>query len=160
MMTSNSKTAAMATSGMTYLVGERPRLRDSMMPWQRRYHHYLKGLLACQRCDRRLIVMRGKSKTGELYFYYVCRGRQDGDCDLPYVRVAQIEQAVANHYRTVQLPGDLRNKLTAGLDQAIDARSNQDADHKARLGKRLAELDRQEDRYIELPPTPIGRRPS
>ncbi len=117
---------------------------------QRRYHHYLKGMLWCERCGRRLIVMRGKSKTGELYFYYVCRGRQDRLCNLPYVRVAQVEQAVASHYQTVSLSAPLRLKLANLFDQAVESEVGQDARQQAQLRKRLAELDRQEDRYIEL----------
>jgi site-specific DNA recombinase len=121
---------------------------------QRRYHHYLKGIVACQRCGRRLIVTRGKSKTGELYFYYVCRGRQDSLCDLPYVRVAHVEQAVANHYRSVSLPRALRDKLAAGFDEAVSQRHGRKDNLETRLRARLAEIDRQEDRYIDLATDP------
>ena len=117
---------------------------------QRRYHHYLKGLLWCQRCHRRLIVMRGKSKTGGLYFYYVCRGRQERQCDLPYLRVTQLEAAVASHYHTVSLPSDFRQQLIDLFDQAVTQHAGQGAKERAQLKKRLTELDRQEDRYIDL----------
>ena len=80
---------------------------------QRPYHHYLKGLVGCHRCGRRLIVSRGKSKTGEFYFYYVRRGRQDRLCDLPYLRVASVEHVAAAHYRTVSISPDLRARLDA-----------------------------------------------
>jgi site-specific DNA recombinase len=116
---------------------------------QRRYNHYLKGLVWCQRCKRRLIVMRGKSKTGELYFYYVCRGRQGNICDLPYLRVVNVERAIAAHYHTIGLSGELRHKLIGLFDVALTSRDGQDAKTKALLRRRLTELERQEDRYID-----------
>jgi len=116
----------------------------------RRYHHYLKGLVWCDRCKRRLIVMRGKSKTGELYFYSVCRGRQDRLCDLPYLRASHVELAVASHYRSISLPGDFREKLGRLFDEAATQRSGQESRERTQLRRRLTELDRQEDRYVEL----------
>jgi site-specific DNA recombinase len=116
---------------------------------QRRYHHYLKGLVWCQRCKRRLIVMRGKSKTGELYFYYVCRGRQANVCDLPYLRVVHVQDAVAAHYKTIGLPPELRHRLIELFDEALRSQDGQDTKAKALLKRRLTELERQEDRYID-----------
>ncbi len=116
---------------------------------QRRYHHYLKGLLRCERCRRRLIVSRGKSKTGDLYFYYVCRGRQDGACRLPYIRVSDLEHAVEQHYSTLNLPSDLRLKLVELFDSALHEHDSQDGKVKAQLRKRLTDLDRQEDRFVD-----------
>jgi len=75
---------------------------------ERNHHHYLKGVVWCHRCKRRLIIMRGKSRTGELYFYYFCRGRSDRTCDLPYLPVHRVETAVLDNYATVTLPADLR----------------------------------------------------
>lgn len=45
---------------------------------QRTHNHYLKGLLWCHRCAHRLIISPGRSKTGQQYFYFICRGRQLG----------------------------------------------------------------------------------
>lgn len=55
---------------------------------QRVHNHYLKGLLWCYRCGQRLIVIPGRSKSGQQYFYYLCRGRQSGTCDFPYLLLA------------------------------------------------------------------------
>ena len=116
----------------------------------RRYHHYLKGLLWCSRCGRQLIIMRGKSKTGALYFYYICRGRQQKVCQLPYVRAYDIEQAVERHYETIRLSAALRRTLNDLFDQAVEQRRGAGSKERAQLRKRLTELDRQEDRYVEL----------
>ena len=51
---------------------------------QRTHHHYLKGTLWCARCESRFIVQRAKGNGG-VYYYFFCRGRQEGVCDQPYV---------------------------------------------------------------------------
>lgn len=117
---------------------------------QRTHDHYLKGLLWCQRCKRRLILMPGKSRNGQVYFYFICRGRQDGICDLPYMHVSKVERAVENHYATVQLSeafcAALRSRLEATRQGAsVTAKRLTD-----QLGKQLSKLDAQEDRYLDL----------
>lgn len=56
---------------------------------QRRHHHYLKGALWCGAChragkERRIIYTRAKGNGG-VYYYFFCRGRQEGDCSEPYI---------------------------------------------------------------------------
>lgn len=63
--------------------------------------------------------MRGKNKRGDLYFYYICRGRQTHTCDLPYLPVADVEEAMADHYSTLPIPADLRTRITEGMDTAL-----------------------------------------
>ena len=117
---------------------------------QRRYHHYLKGMLRCRRCGRRLIISRGKSATGALYFYFVCRGRQDKACDLPYIRAVSVETAVEQHYTTVAISPTLRAQLVELFTRSIEESPGELQARTDQLRTRLAELDRQEDRYIEL----------
>ena len=42
--------------------------------------------------------------NGGKYFYFFCRGRQEGLCDQPYLNVHAVEQAVLDHYATVSFP--------------------------------------------------------
>src|SRR3569833_2166223 len=60
----------------------------------RKYNHYLKGTVWCRRCKRRLMIMRGKNRRGDVYFYYICRRRQNRTCDNPYMPVTEVEKAV------------------------------------------------------------------
>ncbi|MGW3769050.1 hypothetical protein [Actinomadura verrucosospora] len=52
--------------------------------------------------------MRGKGKRGDLYFYFICRGRQRRTCDLPYLPVPAVETAVEHYYASIALPAGLR----------------------------------------------------
>jgi site-specific DNA recombinase len=116
----------------------------------RTHHHYLKGTLWCQRCKRRLIIMRGKSKSGTLYFYFICRGRQDRTCDLPYLPVLDVEKAVADHYAAVALPAELRRRITAGMDAALADTTVTMGAVRDQIKKQIAKLDTQEDAFLDL----------
>lgn len=96
------------------------------------------------------MIMRGKSHTGELYFYYFCKGRQEHTCDLPYLPVARTEQAVLDAYARIALPADLRARIAARMDEAIDSAATVNADMRKRLAAELKRLGAQEDRYLDL----------
>ena len=120
---------------------------------QRTHHHYLKGLLWCGRCGRRFVIMPGRGNGGT-YFYFMCRGRQDHECDQPYLRVEAVEEAVSRHYVTVQLDADFRERLRQLLDEALLGDLGSLDRLKKRLNARLGELGAREDEYLELVGTP------
>ena len=117
---------------------------------ERVHNHYLKGLLYCQRCKRRLMISRGKSHTGALYFYYRCRGRQEHTCDLAMLPVPRVEAAVLENYATVALPAGQRERITTLLDGALTESSKVSADIRLRLSAQLTKLDQKEDQYVAL----------
>jgi site-specific DNA recombinase len=117
---------------------------------ERVHNHYLKGTVWCARCQRRLMVMRGKSKTGDLHFYYFCRGRQLHDCDLPYLPIAKVEAAVLDNYATVALPGRLRQQITALVEDQLARNGAAQAQIRASVASRLSELNTKEDRFLDL----------
>ena len=117
---------------------------------QRTHNHYLKGLLWCARCSSRLIVIPGRSKNGTQYFYYLCRGRQLGTCDFPYLHVNKLERLVEAHYATVQLSADFRSRMQARLDSTRASATTTAGKLRSQLNKQLATLDTQEDRYLDL----------
>ncbi len=86
-----------------------------------RHAHYLKGTVLCARCGSRLSVCNFNGNGGT-YMYFFCLGRhRRNGCDLPYLDVDQLEELVAQHWKTRQLPVELldtvRHNLTADLDK-------------------------------------------
>jgi site-specific DNA recombinase len=106
--------------------------------------------LWCARCQRRLILRPSTSKTGNIYFYYICRGVQERDCDLPALPVAKVEHAVTNHYTNVAIPAQHRTRLETLATQACTDSHQTLTKLLDRLRQQLTELDRQEDRYLDL----------
>jgi site-specific DNA recombinase len=117
---------------------------------ERIHNHYLKGAVWFARCQRRLMVMRGKSKTGDLHFYYFCRGRQLHDCDRPYLPIAKVEAAVLENFATVALPGSLRRQITTLVEDQLARSGEAQAQIRARVTNRLGELSTKEDRFLDL----------
>lgn len=117
---------------------------------QRTHNHYLKGLLWCARCSSRLIVIPGRSKSGTQYFYYLCRGRQCGTCDFPYLHINKLERLVEAHYATVQLSAAFRDRMQARLDATKASATTTAGKLRTQLNKQLTTLDQQEDRYLDL----------
>jgi site-specific DNA recombinase len=128
-----------------YLVGEK----------QREHPHYLKGSIHCGTCGSRLIVNHAKGRGG-IYPYFVCIGRQKDkhSCSQRALRIELVEEAVVEHYATVQLPEDelvavracLEGELTAlrlnaQREQAAQERRRQklEAERQALLDAHLAE---------------------
>ena len=117
--------------------------------------HYLKGALFCDRCERnertsRLIYTEARNRSGKRYGYFLCRGRQDGVCDLPYLPAEVVEQAIVDHYAELKLPIDFIAEIRERLRAAL---SDEQKDVKARhaaLTKRMKNLDIQADRLLDL----------
>jgi site-specific DNA recombinase len=117
---------------------------------ERVHNHYLKGAVWCARCQRRLMVVRGKSKTGDLHFYDFRRGQQLHDCDLPYLPIAKVEAAVLDNYATIALPASLRQQITTLVEDQLARNGEAQAQIRARVAIRLNELNTKEDRFLDL----------
>ncbi len=130
-------------------------MRSRLGQRDRVLQHYLKGDLACERCRKvgrtsRLIYTEARSKTGSRYSYFLCRGRQDGLCDLPYLPADQVEQAIVDRYATLSLPVEFITEARTVLDATLADEQASLREMHATLKKRLKELDSQEERLIDL----------
>ena len=115
----------------------------------RQHHHWLKGLIWCARCGKRLIVTPGRGNGGT-YFYFLCRGRQARTCDQPYLKVHDVEQAVEQHYATVRLSDRFRADVRRQLDDTVLSELGSIDSLKKRLTARLCQLDTKEEHYLDL----------
>ncbi|GFG50806.1 recombinase family protein [Mycolicibacterium agri] len=116
--------------------------------------HYLKGMLFCQRCydhgrTSRLIYTEAKGRS-KRYGYFLCRARQDGICDLPHIAVARVEQAVIDHYITLQPGEEFVTQCQEKLDDALADAQGSEREAHAALRRRPNELNDKEARLIDL----------
>lgn len=117
---------------------------------QRSHPHYLKSTLWCNRCKRRFIVQRTKGKSGGVYFYFFCTGRQDHICDHPYIPVEVMEQAVINHYTRIGLPEQFRTLVQSVISDAAANNSKLSDEMRTKLAENLTKLDRKENYLLNL----------
>ena len=88
---------------------------------ERTHNYYLKGTIFCARCARRYIAQRAVGNGGD-YFYWLCRGRQQGLCDQPYIPIALVEEAVARYYGNVlALDPEWLREVHEAVDAAVAA---------------------------------------
>jgi site-specific DNA recombinase len=84
---------------------------------ERRHHHYLKGLLVCGVCGRRLSIQYSKG----IYTYFYCLGQKDRrngtGCRERYVAADQLEAEVEDLYGRIEVP----DEWAEGLREAIAA---------------------------------------
>ncbi len=117
--------------------------------------HYLKGIVFCDRCERhertsRLIYTEATNRSGTRYGYFLCRGRQDGVCDLPYLPAANVEQAIADHYATLNLPATFVSDIRRLLEESLAGEQHSVAELHTALNRKLKELEAKEDRLLDL----------
>ena len=84
---------------------------------ERRHHHYLKGILVCGVCGRRLSIQYSKG----IYTYFYCLGQKDRrngtGCRERYVVADQLEAEVEDLYGRIEVP----DEWAEGLREAIAA---------------------------------------
>ncbi len=126
----------------------------------RKHHHYLKGSLRCH-CGENLTLVKGKSKTGRIYDYFVCLGRKKKTgCKLPHLPVHEVEEKVAAAYERVKVRqlgngtteadwafhlDDVREAVTASLAAMRKLNAEEVRRHRARLGS----LETKRGKFLE-----------
>ncbi|WP_168801545.1 hypothetical protein [Glycomyces buryatensis] len=50
-----------------------------------------------------MVLLKSKSARGRDYFYYLCKGKQQRECDLPRLPLDQVELAVAAHWAPIAI---------------------------------------------------------
>ncbi|KFI81943.1 DNA invertase Pin-like site-specific DNA recombinase [Bifidobacterium psychraerophilum DSM 22366] len=98
------------------------------------HDHYLKGSIYCGECGSRLILSNARGSQNVIYPYFLCSGRHSKrtDCERRAMYVPDIEAAVEEYYRTIEIPehtiASLRGLVMAEFDQLRDiARREQHA---------------------------------
>ena len=95
------------------------------------HEHYLKGSVYCGQCGSRLIVTKARSRRGVIYPYFICAGRHSKrtNCEQKSMFIPDVERAVEDYYRRVQIPEHvitaLRELITAEFDR-LSATSKQE----------------------------------
>lgn len=103
----------------------------------------------CGTCGSRLILTNAKSGTGVIYPYFICAGRHKKrtNCDRKAMYVPDVEAAVEDYYRNVDIPehiiGALRELIHSEFDRLY-------ATAKSERKAQLAERSRLHDERAKL----------
>ena len=130
--------------------------RSQAQELRRVHHHELKGSLFCGSCfrrhdeRRRMILQHATNRHGNTYRYFFCNGHYSHTCELPYVPLGRLEDAVEAHYATLQLTAEFAAVMRAELTALVDSQQGATKLLHAQLTKQLRELDTKETNLIDL----------
>lgn len=118
---------------------------------ERVHHHYLKGSVFCGKengpgteCRCRLIICNARSRSGRIYPYFVCIGRQRSrtSCRQRALLIEVIEQRIADYYKSVELSSDLRLQTEQTiLEQIAELRENAGIERQQLVTRQRRALD-------------------
>jgi site-specific DNA recombinase len=126
------------------LSGERRRVHD----------HYLKGTVWCGTCQRNgrqnRLIRTSPTGNGGTYDYFMCRGRQKHECDVPHIPVELVEQAVIDHYTTITFEPELAAKLRDNITDTLTHDQQAISLERKQLHTQLTRLEVAETNLIDL----------
>jgi len=108
---------------------------------ERRHHHYLKGLLVCGVCGRRLSIQHSKGT----YTYFYCLGQKDRrngtGCRERYVAADQLEAEVEDLYARIEVPETWAEGLRAAIVSEVMAHQEDTTTERELLARRREHAD-------------------
>lgn len=118
------------------------------------HFHYFKGLLYCGHCEKngrksRLLYSQAAGNGG-VYEYFVCTAKQRRLCDLPWIRIEEVEDVVAQEIALQGLEPEKIEEMRAQIVKAVDEILASEREAKVHLRKQLKKLEAQEERLITL----------
>ncbi|MHB1987904.1 MAG: recombinase zinc ribbon domain-containing protein [Acidimicrobiales bacterium] len=110
--------------------------------------HYLKGLLHCGVCGRRLSIQHSKGR----YVYFFCLGRKNdplGTCREPYLVADDLEAQVEDLYRRIQLPESWAERLREEMAAEIEERQTADTAQGQLLTSQLGKAENERRKLLD-----------
>ena len=130
--------------------------RTQSQELRRVHHHEAKGSLFCGSCrrsrgeNRRMIFQQAINRQGRAYHYFFCTGRYDHSCELPYVPLDRVEEAIEEHYATVGFAPEFIATVRAELTALVGDQQQTAKLLHGQITKQLAALDVKETNLIDL----------
>ncbi len=116
------------------------------------HNHFLKGSVYCGNCGRRLAVTHSRARSGQIYDYFYCLGRQADtrSCNWKAVRVRRVEELVAEHYRGIQLPQARIAEISRALKEALSSRRAEAEAAEQAITLRIQRLTNERQKLLQL----------
>ena len=115
---------------------------------ERKHPHYLKGVLHCALCGRRLSVQHSKGH----YVYFYCLGQKAdpaGTCREPYVPADRLETQIMALYDRIHLPATWLAMLKKEMATEAASRQQRDVSQRQLLTRQLATAEQQRRRPLD-----------
>ena len=118
-----------------------------------KHQHYLRGTLYCAECGGRLLYGKYRGNGGQ-YEYFCCIGRltrrQGGRCQTRHYPVSQVEDAIAEHYRTVHVTKRVRDAIWSDVRRDASERTAIVVKDIERHHRKIKTLEENQTRLVQL----------
>jgi hypothetical protein len=113
--------------------------------------HYLKSTIRCFNCQRRLLVHNARSKSGRVYDYFVCSGRQHGTprCAQSALRISDVERRVEDAYERIQIPTHRRKEIELHWQDRLAAEASGSEQKRSELAVQAQEIRLRQEKLLE-----------
>ena len=117
--------------------------------WKRTHH--LRGIIYCGRCGSRLGQSESRGKSGELYDYFYCLGRNKRrtDCDFPYVLVSVVESAVRDLITQATISAEELDGMYEAAVEEVERQTTDGRELATQAERRLSSLTKKRDRLVD-----------
>ncbi len=115
---------------------------------ERKHPHYLKGVLFCGVCGRRLSIQLSKGR----YVYFYCLGQRTtppAPAREPYVPAERIETELEHLYTRIQLPSAWLHRLREAMTTEALHREHRDAGQREFHARQLARAETQRRKLLD-----------
>lgn len=113
--------------------------------------HYLKSTVYCFACERRLLVHKARSKSGRIYDYFVCSGRQNTTrCGQGALRIADVEQRIEDLYVSIEISSAQRERIKRVYHHSFEAGASVRAQELSDFREQREAIELQQTKLIDL----------
>ena len=118
---------------------------------QRLHNHHLKTTIRCGQCGGRLIVHMAKSRSGQVYPYFVCSHRQRyrDQCQFKAVLIDEVEARVTDIYRRITITPEERRTIEEHLHYELDRLHTAAHQHTKDLTRQQGTLKAQQIKLLQ-----------
>ena len=125
----------------SHVNGERTRIHE----------HYLKSTVYCGNCGARLIVHNAKSRSGNLYPYFVCSAKHNkrNDCRQRSLLIEEVAERIAELYERISFTPKFRNLVQQWVIGQIDRLAEEAKAEMDRLKQQKDKLEREQRKLLQ-----------
>ncbi|MBK6439186.1 MAG: recombinase zinc beta ribbon domain-containing protein [Candidatus Microthrix sp.] len=123
----------------------------------------------CRDCGSRLIVSRATNRHGTTYPYFICVGRQQKRtaCAQAAILISEVEDLVAQHYRTIQPSQKTLSELRDLIVEELAVQRDRSETERSAGQRRIRKLQDERKKLLRSPlrrrhrigPTQVRSRP-
>ncbi len=113
---------------------------------KRKHPHYLRGTLFCGECSSRMSSLLAKNRY--LYFYCIGQKRHNG-CQQKYIEISDLEKAIEDFYKKIQLPKEWVEKLVAEFEKEMLEKESTAIAEQRFLTRKMTQLSDQKYKVLE-----------